>query len=738
MRRRGVRIALAFAIVAVLVPTALLFLLEQRERDTRAADHIAEATNRPGAPRTAGDATWESDGAVAPAARVLVHGIVVDDTGPTGPGVTVRAEFAQTARGAFATAETDADGVFELRVADTPAWSEAWPVAARADEGGVDWGRLGNDLFQMIASTADGRRLSAPTSVAVEETGPDCWLVLVLERPAVVRARAVDGAGAPVPGAIVRLLSSRGRIEESWQGRASGGMLVATADERGVVETRVVGGRVRAWVRRPDGLFGSSRRADLAPGETCDLGDLEVATRTATYRLKIVDPEGRPLRDAAIRFTAEDMAQRFVPGAHGPHVRGNDGVHDRADETGVVTFASTVGPKPMVVSVGAEGHLPLFVVLDRSSPGVFEHRVQLTPVKWLRIRLEDTGGRALKEEVDVSFHVSRIKDDGGHDFVRFRAPPVLLGPVDAETAHATLEELGPWQLRFLPRPRTKHGMFDADSSTYELPLPGAGHYRVRALVSPGAWTEAYVDADAPSPTVLRVPAGRRVEVVGTPVEGADHWHQWCAWPATADRPAADWPANRKEAGDAGRSGSKLFRDAGLRARLWLPLGYTHLAYRRFEGMIRAPRSLPTDAAAAPPPGAVRVPGRDGRYADERTYRVALPEVAEAPVQVPLPARADPRHAGTVRVQLTLGGRPLAQAGIVVRALWLDSPPSAPGRGASVAQRRETDADGVATLHLRPGEHEIGLTRGLMPTPPSIKVVVEADSDCTVELPAADS
>jgi len=656
----------------------------------------AVASSDPGAvPDEAADSAAES---------FLLGGVVLDEertrdtapaelmlSDPRGPGAP------------FAVTTADAAGVFLLRIP-----RKTIPRDAR-----------GEASFDLVARRAPDR-ISWTQRVVVPDDSERLWIALRMQRQGSVRAQVVDATGAPVAGAPCLLLFHPTRVE-AWEIRATEAWRSLLSDERGFVRTDCPPGAVYLWARRPDGLFGARVRGVVAAGEPLDLGRVPVADRECRLTLRFEEAEGRPVPGVGVRIAAEESVQRFLRADCGDEV-----VHALADAHGTVELRVASEAAPLAVAVAAPGFRSLALRLDRAAARA-EHRIRLERTTAFRVRLRTESGAAVPADL-VRWQVFPS------DLEQLSASCRGVGPDPGESFQPTEAEGdgARWvRHRFEAEPR-----FDGDAFRFEVESEGS--YVAEAFLAGGIRRSATIAVGPgggdPPTADLTVPDGRVVDLlVEEDPESPSFSASLYVWPATADLPPSDWPANNAEAIDATVCGSRIASAPGLRNPLWIPAWATHLSVLRLwpreplderMGGGHSVRGIcpacgaPTIRCDHPAPGS-RFDGPPGarRFLFQRpdyvraSTRAAIPVApagARATVVVRPPAAS--RESFPVAVEIRLGGLPLREAGIPVRVLT-DDPALAPEER---HRRGTTDDAGVVRFRLPAGEWRASLDGTVAP------------------------
>jgi hypothetical protein len=686
--------------------------------DARPGADSAESSTSSSEPEARGEVAAATD-----VTGVLFHGTVFDPSGrPSPAGVVVRATLAGVSKGPVATTETNGGGAFLLEASRV---AGSWSFMATA------WGGVRSDpTLNVVAVDAGRGLLSRASSLVLSQAGKAGWIPMRLLPASRVRATITDSAGEPVPDAICWILQWPERVEHAWDNTSwRGDSFACHADAGGELLALIAPGRVRLWARAADGVFGPSAGGSLGPGETLDLGRVVVPAERCVHRLRVVDPSGRALGGVGIRLDAEHSVQRLLsPNA------GDDVVHYHTTAEGVADLELEVGGEPITIAFAASGYGPVVALLAHDAPGSYEHEVRLSPALDLGVRLLTPGDEGLPADFSTVCWelLEGERGGGGGDLpgepVRLGAPSRDASP-SAET------------LRILAQAFSSNQPRSDDDGRYVFSLARPGRYRVRASLPPGvhAQGEAEVgDAGAPD-LVLRIPEGRRVFArvapqTPNPTTGymsvADPRAMY-VWAATVDLPASDWPANRREAIDATLLGSRIrnWVDEDLVCQMWLPNGFTHVAFRRFrEQRVAEPPALSVAAGARP--GAVRYADQARTIWDE-TARVAVPDGENPRIDILDPSSGAQGEGQRVELRVAVDGAPLRERGIelVVREVGSDA-----GSGRPLVARVATQSDGVARLRIPAGTYVARVSPHLGPKRPVTFVVMLEPEPVEVVVP----
>jgi len=673
-------------IVAVAVLLVLAGVRFGRPGDAGRRTGARDAVRRPARDENAKQARASPPPAPAPAAAgraVAVSGAVFRPSGELADGatVTLRSEGARRAQDAALAVESTGDGRFVVR-----------QVRRLADGDG-----------EFVIRATRGGLVSAGVRVRGEELGEDPWIALRLREPASVAVRTVTPAGNPVLRAYVRLVSFPFEPIPPTRYRSAGGTVVrGRTDDEGRARLVAPPGRIRLWVRAAGKPFSAGVKFEVPAGGRWDAGDIVVPQRLARLRLRVSGPDGAPLTDAGARLQASESIQRFVDGA------GDRYLHFRADENGMLVIPARLSPDPLLLAVGAEGHRVVRVACDRSRAGVFDHEIRLRRLPAFRIRLEARDGTPIPHDVSKAWRI-RALDASSMRAGQTTFRTVLLGTARRPEAE---DELPPEELveRLLgaepePQPSERDGWFTVYSGQ-------GGRYRVQAGLPPADTFSRVAEietSDGANPPTLRlvVDAGRPVVVQGRRVEPEEGQRRPSdrevrrirVWAARGSWPPAAWPRGRKALRTARATGKWLFPewDASKETRLWLRADCSELAFG-YVGRL--------------PPG-IRMPD---------TWRVAVPADGGV-VACAIPALSRRATAVPLQVVPVVAGEPVGQRGIEVRCRVPER------RG---VWRMRTDATGVASCLVEPGEYAVWFASGIG-SKRKKRVVVRGGKPARVEL-----
>ena len=312
MHMRSLRSASLAAVITVIV--AAFFLLA---RDLRSRSGPLESGDGPmGVPVSSGQglsgipapgsvgtspvATVPGQGTevVRQAQRVSIAGLVaLEDGADLPPKLTVELTTTPTCKQATQLAVHGGDGGFRALVELPPEAREVTLVAY-----------------------AEGY-VSVPFREAIRPSLHN--VLLICRRAAIVRARAVDGYGVPVPNAIVHVLEvpdDRQRVIPTFE-LASMLLLdrVRVTDERGEIAAQVRPGTCALRLISADGVRGELHHGVAAEGGTLDLGDLPVPADGVPIQIQVLSEDGIAVPDAWVQLSdltlqfGEPTALGFLP-----------------------------------------------------------------------------------------------------------------------------------------------------------------------------------------------------------------------------------------------------------------------------------------------------------------------------------------------------------------------------------------------------------------------------------------
>jgi hypothetical protein len=240
------------------------------------------------------------------------------------------------------------------------------------------------DVIRVIATTQDRRQASAQYTFGPAEIRERPWIVLWLRPVGVLRLRAVNPAGEPVPhGVFLVAPDPLDGARGSYAGDGVQDYREVEADDSGTVDFSCRPGLIRVWARTKDGYFGRRRDESVRLDAETQVVDVETAKDLIRTTLRIEDDSGTPIPGAAVKLQLDDAVQRFVGASDGDNL-----VTYRADSAGVVDFVTACDERAAEVGIAAARCKSALVLVPRSTPGAQVLRVVLEPRPKLLIRLQ--------------------------------------------------------------------------------------------------------------------------------------------------------------------------------------------------------------------------------------------------------------------------------------------------------------------------------------------------------------